>query len=110
MYCAPLSPQRFKKPSLGRVKRIKVHVSALGKSCLEIKTKAPGSASGVYVISATNIGKEFLKVYCDMTTDGGNVYSTIRLSDMKVAASYKLKDFSNDFDRNMLKQTLQYIH
>lgn len=54
-------------------KGINIHVSALGKSCLEIKTKAPGSASGVYAISATNIGKEFLKVFCDMTTDEGNV-------------------------------------
>ena len=78
MHCAPQSPRRFKKPILGSIKRIKLHVLALGKSCLEIKTKVPGSASGVYVISATNIGKEFLKVYCEMTTDGGNVYSTAR--------------------------------
>jgi hypothetical protein len=43
--------------------------AAQGASCADIKSKSPSSADGEYVIAPSGMAP--LKVFCDMTTDGG---------------------------------------
>ena len=47
--------------------------SSSGTSCRDILSRSPGSSTGWYYISTSQVGS--LKVWCDMTTDGGAAYT-----------------------------------